>query len=369
MNGAAVALVGAVVCAGVAGRLAVGRREDVRRRARAVLGGDAGDRASQGAPRLGEEVRVWCAGRVTDGERRWRLGRRADLGRELWCLPAGLALGVLGGSVLPVLAAPVAGYLVRRWLAGRRAERARERRTAEVIGLCAAVAGELRAGRQPAQALYAAGGPPALGPAGRAAAAAARYGGDVPRALRAAARQPGAEGLTAVAACWQVAVEGGAGLAAGLERIAAGLRVRRELREELRAQLAGPRATALMLALLPVGGLLMGTALGADPLGVLLHSPAGWGCLVLGGLLEWGGVAWTTRIVAEAEGTSGTKGVRGAQGTDDVEGADGAQGTRGAEGAKGTKGMGGARGMRGARGAEVRNDGAGARKVRRRGMG
>ncbi|WP_078871987.1 type II secretion system F family protein [Streptomyces sp. NRRL S-337] len=355
MNGAAVALVGAVVCAGAAARLAAGGREDVRRRARAVLGGDAGDRASQGrAPRLGEEVRAWCAGRVTDGERRWRLGRRVDLGRELWCLPAGLTLGVLGGSVLPVLAAPVAGYLVRRWLAGRRAERARERRTTEVIGLCAAVAGELRAGRQPAQALYAAGDPPALGPAGRAAAAAARYGGDVPRALRAAARQPGAEGLTAVAACWQVAVEGGAGLAAGLERIAAGLRVRRELREELRAQLAGPRATALMLALLPVGGLLMGTALGADPLGVLLHSPAGWGCLVLGGLLEWGGVAWTTRIVAEAEGTGGTKGVRGAQGTDEAEGADDAQGAEGAGGA---------------RGAEVRNDRAGARKVRIRGMG
>ncbi|MEU9498695.1 type II secretion system F family protein [Streptomyces sp. NPDC048196] len=360
MNGTGLALVGAVVCAGAAARLAAGRREEVRRRARAVLGGDAGDRTAQGrSPRLGEEVRAWCAGRVIDGERRWRLGRRADLGRELWCLPAGLALGVLGGSVLPVLAAPVAGYLVRRWLAGRRAERARERRTTEVIGLCAAVAGELRAGRQPAQALYAAGAPPALGPAGRAAAAAARYGGDVPRALRAAARQPGAEGLTAVAACWQVAVEGGAGLAAGLERIAAGLRVRRELREELRAQLAGPRATALMLELLPVGGLLMGTALGADPLGVLLHSPAGWGCLVLGGLLEWGGVAWTTRIVAEAEGTGGTggtEGVRGARGTDDVEGADEAQGI---EGTRGTRGM---------RGAEVRNEGAGARKVRRRGM-
>ncbi|MFG3112930.1 type II secretion system F family protein [Streptomyces sp. NPDC048197] len=365
MNGAGLALVGAVVCAGAAARLATGRREEVRRRARAVLGGDAGDRTAQGrAPRL-EEVRAWCAGRVTDGERRWRLGRRADLGRELWCLPAGLALGVLGGSVLPVLAAPVAGYLVRRWLAGRRAERARERRTAEVIGLCAAVAGELRAGRQPAQALYAAGAPPALGPAGRAAAAAARYGGDVPRALRAAARQPGAEGLTAVAACWQVAVEGGAGLAAGLERIATGLRVRRELREELRAQLAGPRATALMLALLPVGGLLMGTALGADPLGVLLHSPAGWGCLVLGGFLEGGGVAWTTRIVAEAEGTRGTEGVRATRGTGEAEGADD---MKGADDARGTEGAGGTRGTRGTRGAEVRNEGAGARKVRIRGM-
>ncbi|MFD8544978.1 type II secretion system F family protein [Streptomyces sp. NPDC059649] len=345
MNGAGVALVGAVMCAGAAARLAAGRREEVRRRARAILGGEAGDRVAQGQARWLREVRTWCAGRVTDGERRWRLGRRADIGRELWCLPAGLALGVLGGSVLPVLATPVAAHLVRRWLAGRRAGRARERRTAAVIGLCAAVAGELRTGRQPAQALYAAGAPPALGAAGRAAAAAARYGGDVTRALRAAARQPGAEGLTAVAACWQVAVEGGAGLASGLERIAAGLRARRELGEELRAQLAGPRTTALMLALLPVGGLLLGTALGADPLGVLLHSPAGWGCLVLGGLLEWGGVVWTARIVAEAEGAEGVAATDGVASRDGADGADGGDG---------------------ADGAGVENEGAGVRNVRRR---
>ncbi|WP_336599005.1 type II secretion system F family protein [Streptomyces sp. MOE7] len=223
------------------------------------------------------------------------------LGPEVWCLPAGLALGALGGSVLPVLASPVALFLVRRWLATRDAERARDRRAAEVITLCATVAGELRAGRQPVQALAAV-RLPGLGAAGSAVVAAARYGGDVPQALRAAARLPGGEGLTGMAACWQVAVEGGAALASGLERIAAGLRAQRDQRDELRAQLAGPRATALMLALLPAGGLLMGSALGADPLRVLLHTPAGWGCLVAGGLLEWGGVVWTARIVAAAEG-------------------------------------------------------------------
>ncbi|GAU67799.1 hypothetical protein SSP35_05_03660 [Streptomyces sp. NBRC 110611] len=219
-------------------------------------------------------------------------------------MPAGLVLGVLGGSVLPVLASPVAGYLVRRRLAARAAERARGRRAAAVIGLCAAVAGELRAGRQPAPALLATGAPD-LGTAGSALMAAARYGGDVPGALRAAARLPGAAGLAGVAACWQVAVEGGAGLASGLERIAAGLRARRDQREDLRAQLAGPRVTALMLALLPVGGLLMGGALGADPLRVLLHTPVGWACLVAGGFLEWGGVVWTARIVAQAECAEG----------------------------------------------------------------
>ncbi|MFG2893881.1 type II secretion system F family protein [Streptomyces sp. NPDC048248] len=247
-------------------------------------------------------MRRWLAGRLVEGAgsaRRLRLVRRVTVGGEAWCLPAGLGLGVLGRSALPAVASVVAALLVRRWLTARDGERARDRRATEVISLCATVAGELRAGRQPAQALLAV-RTPSLRAAGSSVLAAARYGGDVAQALRDAARLPGADGLTGVAACWRVAVEGGAGLAAGLERIADGLRSQRDQREELRAQLAGPRATALMLALLPVCGLLMGTALGADPLRVLLHTPVGWGCLVIGGLLEWGGVAWTARIVADA---------------------------------------------------------------------
>ncbi|SEE63674.1 tight adherence protein B [Streptomyces sp. 2112.3] len=287
-----------------AGRLVSSRRGDVRQRARALFGGvgEADPEVGWRAWLRGEGARKWCAGRLVEGEagRRWSFGRWGDCGREIWCLPAGLVPAVTGRSVLPVLASVVAFFLVRRWLTARGAAHARGGRSAAVIGLCAAVAGELRAGRQPAQALLAAGAP-GLGAAGSAVMAAARYGGDVPRELRAAARLPGAGGLAGMAACWQVAVEGGAGLASGLERIAAGLRAQRDQRDDLRAQLAGPRATALMLALLPAGGLLMGSALGADPLRVLLHTPAGWGCLAVGGLLEWCGVAWTARIVAAAE--------------------------------------------------------------------
>ncbi|MEU9111164.1 type II secretion system F family protein [Streptomyces sp. NPDC048483] len=278
------AAVVAVLCAGAAGWLAVGGRDVTGRRARELLAGDGGV-----LDPVAWRVRWRRAGR-------WGRGR---IGREAWCLPVGLAVGLADGSVVPVLASVAAAVAVRRWLAAREAERERERRTAGVIGLCAAVAGELRAGQQPHRALLATGAP-GLGQEGAAVLAAARYGGDVPRALRTAARLPGADGLTGMAACWQVAVQGGAGLASGLERIAAALRTRHDQRGELRAQLAGPRATALMLALLPVCGLLMGSALGADPLRVLLHTPAGWGCLVVGGLLEWGGVAWTARIVAHA---------------------------------------------------------------------
>ncbi|MFF9482168.1 type II secretion system F family protein [Streptomyces sp. NPDC014733] len=306
-----VALASVVVAAVVwwactAGWPAVARWREWRRRARWLVA-EAGTGASPPVARGGLGGARPRRGRVWETDAKWWSGgpwARPHLswpgaGRELWCLPGGLLLGVVGGSVLPVLASLGAVFVVRRVLAARQAGRARDRRAAAVITLCATVATELRAGRQPHRALLAA-GVPDLGDAGSAILAAARYGGDVPRALRAAAVLPGADGLNGVAACWRVAVEGGAGLAAGLERIAAALRAGRDQRDELNAQLAGPRATALMLALLPACGLLMGTALGADPLRVLLHTPFGWVCLVVGGLLEWAGVAWTARIVAGA---------------------------------------------------------------------
>ncbi|MCB5181062.1 type II secretion system F family protein, partial [Streptomyces antimicrobicus] len=126
-------------------------------------------------------------------------------------------------------------------------------------------------------------------------------GGDVAGALRLAAREPGAEGLAGMAACWRVSVDGGGALASGLERLEGALRAERDREESLRAQLAGARSTAVVLAVLPVVGLLMGTALGADPLRVLLHTPLGLGCLVVGGLLEVLGLLWCLRIVRAGE--------------------------------------------------------------------
>jgi tight adherence protein B len=98
-----------------------------------------------------------------------------------------------------------------------------------------------------------------------------------------------------------VAVDGGAGLAAGLDRLEGALRAERDQREGLRAQLAGAWATVVVLALLPVVGLAMGWALGADPLRVLLHTPTGLVCLAVGGLLEAAGLWWAARIVRTGE--------------------------------------------------------------------
>jgi tight adherence protein B len=222
--------------------------------------------------------------------------------KEWWCLPAGAAAAVAGESPLPLAAGAVAVPLVRRWLRARERRRDEDRRAEGVIGLCGATAGELRAGLQPAQALlFAVGATDVLGDAEAEVLAAARFGGDVPDALRTAARQPGAEGLAGVAACWRVAVDSGAGLAAGLDRLEAALRAEMDQRDELKAQLAGAWSTIVLLALLPVAGLAMGWALGADPLAVLFHSPAGIACLVIGALLETAGLCWAGRIVRAGE--------------------------------------------------------------------
>jgi tight adherence protein B len=267
----------------------LGERRSGVRRAQVLLAGG-------GAAGIGPPLRRQVSGELVRIRQRLRV--------EWWSAAVGLTLAVLGASVLPVVAGLAGVPLLRRVRLAREARRARERRGDAVIALCGTLAGEVRSGRQPGEALLRAahdcGG---LGDAQAAVLAAARFGGDVPEALAVAARQPGAEGLRGLAACWRVAVDQGAGLAAGLDRLEGALRAERDQRADLRAQLAGSRSTAVMLAGLPALGLLLGTALGAGPLHVLLHTGAGLGCLVTGAALEGLGMWWVTRIVRGAEAT------------------------------------------------------------------
>ncbi|WP_411572784.1 MULTISPECIES: type II secretion system F family protein [Streptomyces] len=226
---------------------------------------------------------------------------RGRLGAEWWALGAGLLLALLGTSVIPIVAGAAGVAVLRRVRLAGQARLAHERRADAVITLCGVLSGEVHAGRQPGAALLrAARDSGGLGDARAAVIAAARFGGDVPCALAAAAREPGAEGLLGLAAYWRVAVDRGAGLAAGLDRLDGALRAERDQRADLRAQLAGARATALLLAILPVLGLLLGAAMGADPLRVLLHTGVGLGCLTTGLVLEAAGTWWAVRIVRGA---------------------------------------------------------------------
>ncbi|WP_327678482.1 type II secretion system F family protein [Kitasatospora sp. NBC_00458] len=242
------------------------------------------------------------------GGRAGRLWRSVRGAPELLLLPGGLAACWVTVSPVPVLAAGLAVLPVRRWRLRRAAAVEAGLRAAAVVELCAALAGELRSGATPEQALHLvttriAADRAELSRIGQepvARLAAGRYGADVPAALRLLAELPGGRGAAAVAACWRVASDGGSGLAAGLDGVAEALRVERSLAEEIAAELAAPRTTIAVLAGLPFAGLLLGAAMGARPLDVLLHTSAGLACLVAGAALEGLGLAWTARIVRSA---------------------------------------------------------------------
>ncbi len=116
-----------------------------------------------------------------------------------------------------------------------------------------------------------------------------------------ASRRPGAEGLRLLAACWRIGAERGGTFASVVDELAMALRDEEAHREEVAAQLAGPRATARLLAGLPLLGLAMAAALGAHPVAFLLGTWPGIGCLILGAALDLAGLAWTRRIAESAE--------------------------------------------------------------------
>jgi tight adherence protein B len=200
----------------------------------------------------------------------------------------------LGATTLPLagtglVVTVTGGLLLRR----RRAAVTARARRAGVIEACDALAAGLRAG-QPAQQVLdrVAADVALLAPA----AAAGRLGGDVATGLRAASGVDGAEGLRLVAAAWTVAQRSGAGLADVVARIAAAVRADAEQRRQVEVALGTSRSTARLLAGLPVMGVVLGSGLDADPLGVLLGTPAGAWCLLLGSTLGAVGLVWVERL-------------------------------------------------------------------------
>ena len=185
---------------------------------------------------------------------------------------------------------------MHRWRAVPGARRRSRRRRAAALVATAALAAELRAGQPLRSALLRA--MPEIAPR---AVAAATWGGQIPVALRHDAESQRLPILAGIAACWEVAEGSGAGMARALDRLVEAARSAEEVRVQLEAHLAAPRATARLLTMLPVIGLLLGIALGVDPLAWLLGTPAGRLCLLGGVLLTGAGLAWTGRIAARVE--------------------------------------------------------------------
>ncbi len=216
-----------------------------------------------------------------------------------WAIPpwSSMRAGVIADADVIPSAPRWAGIRDRarvRFGPAARRRSARERaRTVQALG---AFAAELESGQAPTAALLGSGGDPSVWPT---AAAAVPLGEDIAAALRLDAVERPA--LLPLAACWSVSVSTGTGFAAAVSRLASSARAAEVVRVDLEGELAGPRATARMLTLLPLIGLGFGIMLGSDPLAWLLTSAPGVACLIAGIGLTGLGALWTGRIAASVE--------------------------------------------------------------------
>ena len=238
----------------------------------------------------------------------------------LWTVPVGAgterrwpvrvlvpSLAAGAGFVLAGPAGALAGalvaLLVRKRRRATRETTAAGTATTELAAAVGRIADELAAGAHPAAALA---GTDADGPAARAllapAAEASRLGDDVPGALLRTAGRTGARlaDVERLAAAWTLAERHGVPLAGLLDGVRRELEWRVRFAARVRAELAGPRATAAVLTGLPLLGIGLGQLVGADPLAVLRSGLLGQALLVGGVGLGAAGVAWSDRILRGA---------------------------------------------------------------------
>jgi tight adherence protein B len=225
--------------------------------------------------------------------------RMATLTPVLGGMLAGFAAAGPGGAIAGTLVAAV----VRRRRANSRGASAARAVTEQLADSLGRISDELRAGGHPAAALA---GVTADGAFAREvltpAAAAAALGEDVSAAMRrtATAHPSVADDLHRLAAAWSLAEQHGVPLAELLAGARSDMRWRIRFGASVRAQLAGPRATAGVLTCLPLLGLVLGQLLGAAPLGVLRSGLIGQALVVVGVGLAAAGATWSEQIMSRA---------------------------------------------------------------------
>lgn len=212
-------------------------------------------------------------------------------------LAAGVLVGPGGAAVVLALGQVVGCVAVLGLRRARRSARVRGR--SEVVHAGELVAGLLRVGRVPAAALVeAAEDAPVL----RVAAAELRAGGDASVALGRSANGPGREGLRELAAAWEVSVRTGASLVGAVDAAAARLAADQDVARVVDAELSAARLAGRVMAVLPLVGLLLGFALGGNPVAFLTGSLLGWLCLTIGVGLACGGVLWIDTVAERSGG-------------------------------------------------------------------
>jgi tight adherence protein B len=201
------------------------------------------------------------------------------------------------GAAAVVTSASLVGVTAATSVRSGLRSRAAARRAGEVARACDLLGSLVAIGHIPATALrIAAEDAPVLAPV----AAAQRVGAEVPAALRVAGVPPGAHGLVRLAQAWEVGERTGAPMGQALAAVAEAVRRDHAIEEVVATELAGPRASGQVLAVLPVLGLATGFAMGGEPLAFFTTGIVGPGCLVAGTALACLGVVWTDVLVAGA---------------------------------------------------------------------
>jgi tight adherence protein B len=205
-------------------------------------------------------------------------------------------------AVLPLttlLAGAVLGAtLLLRYRRRRRSRRSFQEGQALETALDVLV-GELRVGAHPVRAFGVAADETAgtVAAALRAVAARARLGADVTAGLRTAARSSALPAhWDRLAVCWQLASDHGLAIAALMRAAQRDITERQRFSARVTSGMAGARATAAILAGLPLLGVLLGQLIGARPLSFLLSGHAGGWLLVIGSMLACAGLMWSDRI-------------------------------------------------------------------------
>lgn len=274
---------GATAIVGATLALAVRPPAGTRRRLRALVTG----------PGAGAAARVLAAAQAV-------LARVERAHRAAGLLVAAVAAAFAGTLAGPVAALVAAGYLGAATVALLRLRSAHRlgRKRAAALDAVATLAADLRAGLAPGSALAAVW--PRLS-AGIDGPAPPQSMMDDPVSMLRSAPEPARSAVTQrLAAAWQVSADTGAPLAEVLDRLDTDLRARERIRLRAAAQAAGARATAALLAALPIAGLLLGYGIGADPIRILLHTAAGAACATGAMCLQLLGLLWSIRLAGPA---------------------------------------------------------------------
>ncbi|GAY13732.1 hypothetical protein MSZK_04580 [Mycobacterium sp. shizuoka-1] len=198
-----------------------------------------------------------------------------------------------------LLSSAILGAVLTARRRRRRRDRLRNRAGQTLAAALETLVGELRVGAHPVRAfaIAAAESDGAIAAALRAVAARAGLGADVGAGLRAMAAATSVPAQwDRLAVCWQLAADHGLAMAALIRTAQRDIVERQRFAARVEAGLAGARATAAILAGLPLLGVLLGELIGAHPLRFLLGAGAGGWLLVVGTLLVCAGLVWSDRI-------------------------------------------------------------------------